>query len=181
MLFTEHIPHTVNTWLGNQAAVGAQTAATAYAMVEQGLQAGAAFMGDRGLLHFDAHFDNLLTDGRRLYFADFGLATCIRFALSPAESTFHQRHRTYDRTYTATHLVRSMVTTLRGGTPQKRDAYLRDCATGQGCGELPGPAASIVMRYAPIAVVMGEFFRKLQTISRTTPYPVDEIERVCRG
>ncbi|MFI7135214.1 hypothetical protein ACIBQ1_56840 [Nonomuraea sp. NPDC050153] len=31
-------------------------------------------MNSRGLLHFDAHFENILTGGQRLYFADYGLA-----------------------------------------------------------------------------------------------------------
>ncbi|AXE87352.1 hypothetical protein C1703_20350 [Streptomyces sp. Go-475] len=31
------------------------------------------FLNARGLLHFDALFQNILTDGRRLYFTDFGL------------------------------------------------------------------------------------------------------------
>lgn len=125
-----------------------------------------------------AHFDNLLTDGRRVYFADFGLATCTQFDLTPAEFTFLRQHTTYDRTYTVTHLVRWLVSTLRGGTPQERDEYLRDCAEGKDRSDLPAPAASIVARHAGIAVVMGEFYRKLQTISRTTPYPVKEIQRI---
>ena len=32
-------------------------------------------MNTHGLVHFDAHFGNVLTDGRRLFVADFGLAT----------------------------------------------------------------------------------------------------------
>ncbi|MFF2503082.1 hypothetical protein ACFVTY_06840 [Streptomyces sp. NPDC058067] len=49
-------------------------------------------MNSRGLLHFDAHFQNILTDGRRLYFADFGLALSSRFDLSPSEAGFFERH-----------------------------------------------------------------------------------------
>jgi len=67
VLFLEHVPHTVRAWLG--AAAGGAGAAPAYSFVERELRAGVAAMGARGLLHLDAHFDNLLTGGHRLYFA----------------------------------------------------------------------------------------------------------------
>jgi hypothetical protein len=31
-------------------------------------------LNGRGLTHFDTLFENIVTDGRRLYFSDFGLA-----------------------------------------------------------------------------------------------------------
>jgi tRNA A-37 threonylcarbamoyl transferase component Bud32 len=73
-LFMEHTPDTVDSWLIAQTAAGAPGVDDAYAMVERELLAGVAFMGEQGLQHFGAHFRNLLTDGERLYFADFGLA-----------------------------------------------------------------------------------------------------------
>jgi len=67
----EHIPQTVHHWLGARVAAGGQEAASACALVEQQLAAGVAFMSSRDLMHFDAHFDNLLTDGEDLFIADF--------------------------------------------------------------------------------------------------------------
>ncbi len=67
---------------------------------------GTDFMSSRGLVHFDAHFTNIPTDGRRLYFADFGLALSSRFDLSTGESGFLSDHLAYDRCYTASHLLR---------------------------------------------------------------------------
>jgi tRNA A-37 threonylcarbamoyl transferase component Bud32 len=32
-------------------------------------------MNSNGLMHFDAHFQNILTDGQRLYLADLGLSS----------------------------------------------------------------------------------------------------------
>ncbi|HET8658042.1 MAG TPA: serine/threonine protein phosphatase [Micromonosporaceae bacterium] len=180
VLFLEHVPHTVRAWLG--AAAGGAGAAAAYSFVERELRAGVAAMGARGLLHLDAHLDNLLTDGHRLYFADLGLAMSARFHLSPAEAAFFQRHRSYDRCYTATHLARSLVSTLCGTTPAQCDEVLRDCAaTGRPPGGLPEPAAAIVARHAPVAVVMTRFIRQLQTVSKETPYPVEEVLRAAGG
>ncbi|MFF8401556.1 hypothetical protein ACF06P_07965 [Streptomyces sp. NPDC015684] len=48
----------------------------------------------QGLLHFDAHFENILTDGRRLFFADYGLAISSRFELDKDEADFFDRHHT---------------------------------------------------------------------------------------
>ncbi len=181
VLFMERIPQTVHAWLSARAAAGGRAAASAYALVERDLQAGTAFMNSHGMLHFDAHFDNLLTDGRRIYFADFGLAICSRFDLTPAESAFFRRHLSYDRCYTTTHLTRWLVTNLRGTTPAECDEFLRDWADGRGAADLSTPAARILTRHVPIAVVMSDFYRSLLAISRTTPYPVEELRRVGGG
>jgi thiamine kinase-like enzyme len=37
------------------------------------------FVNACGLLHFDAHLGNILTDDKRLYFADYDLAISSRF------------------------------------------------------------------------------------------------------
>ena len=83
----------------------------------------------RGLLHFDAHFENILTDGRRLYFADYGLAISSRFELSRAETGFFERHRTYDRCYTRTlagELAgRALYGTRRAGRTLRTGARMR--------------------------------------------------------
>jgi hypothetical protein len=90
-------------------------------MVERELGAGPSFMNSRGLLHFDAHFENILTDGRRLYFTDYGLAISSQFELSQDEAGFFGRHQAYDRRYTATYLVNWLVTALYGYQKQDRE------------------------------------------------------------
>jgi hypothetical protein len=128
-------------------------------------------MNSRGLLHFDAHFQNVLTDGERLYFADFGLVMSDRFDYSAAESAFYQEHLSYDRWYTATQLVLWLVTALYDFDKPARDAFIRECAEGREPTGIPKSAAEIITRHAPLAVVMSQFFGKLQRESRHTPYP----------
>lgn len=178
LLFLEHIPQNLHEWLSVQVAEGGDAAERACALVDRGLQAGTSFMNSRGLLHFDAHFENILTDGRRLYFADFGLAMSSRFEFAETESEFFREHLTYDRCYTVTHLVHWLVTALYGYQQEDRDAFVRACAGGRNPVGIPRSAAAIVMRYAPVAAVMSEFYRELQGESRTTPYPVAEIRKV---
>jgi hypothetical protein len=44
---------------------------------------------------------------------------------------------------------------------------------------IPEKAAAAVMRYAPIAVAMNEFYRKLKNESRTARCPAEEIREIC--
>jgi hypothetical protein len=179
-LFLEYIPQNLHEWLGAQVSAGDETANRALTMVEQELEAGTSFMNARGLLHFDAHFENILTDGQRLYFADYGLAISSRFELSPDESRFFERHLTYDRCYTTTHLVRWLATALFGCQGEDRDALVRKCSEGERPRGIPEAAAAILTRHAPLAVVMSDFYRTLQRHSRSTPYPLEKITRSRR-
>jgi len=89
-LFLEYIPQTLHEWFVEQAQADDESADRACSLVERELEAGTSFMNAHGLLHFDAHFQNILTDGRRLYFADYGLALSSRFELSPSETSFFE-------------------------------------------------------------------------------------------
>lgn len=178
MLFLEYIPQTLHDWLGVQIRAGDEVAERACAMVADELQAGTSFMNARGLVHFDAHFQNILTDGRHLYFADYGLALSSRFDLSPDEADFYERHRSHDRCYTASYLVHWLVTTLYGYGRDERDALVRACTEGEYPTGIPEAAAAIIARHAPLAAVMWDFFRSLQEESRETPYPLEAIRRI---
>jgi hypothetical protein len=175
-LFLEYIPHNLHDWLGAQVEAGATESACA--MVEGQLQAGTAFMNARGLLHFDAHFQNILTDGERLYFADYGLAISSRFDLSVEEADFFAEHQEYDRCYSVTHLVIWLVTALYGHKGDDRAAFVRACARGELPTGIPPQVAEILTRHAPVAAVMTDFYRGFQLESRQTPYPTPEIGRI---
>lgn len=170
-MFLEYIPHTVFDWLGERLAAGGEAADRACAMVERNLRAGIAFMNGRGLLHFDAHFQNLLTDGRRVYFADYGLAISSRFQLSKEELSFFEQHEDYDRRYAAMYMSQWLVTALFGGGRDERESRLRAYARGETPTGMPETAAAILARDAPTAVVMTDFFHTLQHENREAPYP----------
>ena len=138
-------------------------------------------MGAQGLLHFDAHFRNLLTDGQRIYFTDFGLAMHAGFAFDAAESDFFRRHSSYDRCHTVTHLARWLVTHVRGIPWADGHRYLRDLAAGRGDSGLPESVARVIARHLPVAVVQGDFYEGLMSRGKTTPYPAQELGRVLAG
>jgi hypothetical protein len=180
LLFLEHVPHTVHEWLTAQVTAGTAATEAAAVLVERRLPADVRFMTSAGLLHFDAHFGNVLTDGRRLYLTDFGLACSPRFELSAAEAAFLDEHRDHDACYAVTELVNWLVVAVAGAADRpERVAYIRRCATGEEPAGVPPAVAAIIRRYAPIAAVMNDFYGALYLDSRATPYPAAEIRRVC--
>jgi hypothetical protein len=175
VLFLEHIPLNLHEWLP------ANATGPAVESVERQLLAAAAAMGAGGLLHFDAHFRNVLTDERRLYLGDLGLATSPAFELSAEEADFLRRHDTHDAAYVATQLVNWLVTHACGvgvpaeGGPVERNAYIRRCAEGRTPQDIPAPVADVIMRHAPVAAVMNDFYWDVFGVSRSTPYPAEAV------
>lgn len=178
MLFLEYIPQNLHDWLGGQVGAGGEVAEWACAMVAEELNDGVSFMNARGLLHFDAHFENILTDGRRLFFADYGLAISSRFELAPDEAEFFEQHRSYDRCYAITYLVDWLAFALYGYEPEEREAFVRACAQGVFPGGIPAGVAEVLVRYAPVAAVMGDFSRQFRQESRAAPYPLAALRRI---
>jgi hypothetical protein len=161
VLFLEHLPHTLAAWLdGHEHAVP---------WAEDALARGTTFMSSRGLVHFDAHFDNVLTDGHRLYFADFGLALSSAFALAAPEAGFLSRHLAYDRRLTASQLLRHL---LAGAEPE---AFLREWIAGRRPAGIRPEIAAFIDRHARPTLVLDAFHRRLLTKSRRTPFPAAEI------
>nr|WP_055565365.1 serine/threonine-protein kinase [Streptomyces atriruber] len=178
VLFLEYFPQTLHEWLTEQMRIGGRAADRACRLVEKELITGTSFMNDRGLLHFDAHFQNILTDGRRLYFSDFGLALSSRFDLSPEESDFLDRHRTYDHAYALSYLVNTLISALYGYDRAEREALIRACADGAPPPAGPAEARAILARYAPLAAVVTEFYGRLLRESRDIPYPREAVHRI---
>lgn len=171
-LFMEHVPHTLHDWFSAQ--LRTDDPDTACALVERGLEAVTGFLHERQLLHFDAHFGNVLTDGQQLYLADYGLALSPRFQLDRAESDFYDRHRHYDRAYALSYLVHWLVVDQYGYGRDEREDFIRVCADGKRPEGIPRAAAGIISRYAQLAAAVGDFNRRLEQESRLTPYPSAE-------
>jgi hypothetical protein len=180
-LFLEYIPQSLRGWLTAQIEAGDEDAERGCAMVERALAAGTTFMNSRGLLHLDAHFDNILTDGRHLYFGDFGLAVFSGFDLSPEEVAFFGRNQSYDRAYTASYLVNMLVANLYGVRWEDQEAHtalMHTLTESNRPDGIPRSAAAIIARHAPIAATMTAFIRAFQRVSRSAAYPDEEIRQL---
>jgi hypothetical protein len=160
VLFFEHIPYPLGGWLREEPASKAEA-------VERQLAEIVDFLRDRDLLHMDGHFGNMLTDGERIYLADFGLATSPRFDLSAAERAFAAHNATHDAGYAAMRLVNWLVTEVCGvpmpatGGPVARNEYVRRCAAGDIPDDVPPAVAAILARHAAAATTMNSFYWRL--------------------
>ena len=178
-LFLEYVPYTLHDWFA--ARLRTDEADSACALVEQGLDAVTGFLHGQGLLHLDAHFGNILTDGDRLHLTDYGLSLSSRFRLTADESDFFDRHRPYDRAYAFSYLVHWLVVDQYGLGRDEREEFIRACADGKRPEGIPRAAAELISRYARLAVLVGDFNRRFEQESRLTPYPYEELEGVSTG
>ncbi|BAY81129.1 hypothetical protein NIES267_06040 [Calothrix parasitica NIES-267] len=88
VLFLEYIPYVLETWLlGNPSQLQ---------KTWDKLQQSITFLRNKGIIHFDLHFGNILTDGEQIYLTDFGLLVDKSFALSSEEVSFFEQNRFYD-------------------------------------------------------------------------------------
>jgi hypothetical protein len=170
VVFLEFVPSTLGNWLNSH------PSPASYQWIDEALMSGADFMSAQGLVHFDAHFDNLLTDGQELYFADFGLALYRGFDLSAEEARFLSRHLCYDRVYAAGFLLRNHLPhAFRGESDHNR--FLRDWIAGRRPDGVSPEIAAIIDRHAATTITMNDFYRRLRTQSKQTPFPTTEFEQ----
>lgn len=88
VLFLEYIPHVLETWL--------QENPNQLEKTLNGLWRAIAFLRTKRIIHFDAHFRNILTDGEQIYLTDFGLALDKSFVLTEEETIFFEQNSLYD-------------------------------------------------------------------------------------
>ena len=88
VLFLEYIPHVLETWLRQNPNKLEQPL--------DDLRTTINFLRRKGIIHFDAHFRNILTDSEQVYLSDFGLVLDKSFALTPEEQSFFEENKFYD-------------------------------------------------------------------------------------
>jgi len=89
ILFLEHFPHVLDAWLMRHL--------DRFAEIVDALRPTLAFLREQGILHFDAHFANIVVDGGGIpYLTDFGLVLDRSFTLTTADKAFFRRHGDYD-------------------------------------------------------------------------------------
>ena len=144
---------------------------------------------DHGVLHLDAHYGNVVTDGDRLCLTDFGLALDAAFDLAPAERAFFEAHQHYDVGEALANLG-SLVVVLVDRTPPATQAEIAAVAGLQpgarraravsralpriidaGLLEVHPDVAALVARYVEVIDAMWTFFDAMQANPRKdTPF-----------
>jgi hypothetical protein len=84
VLFLEHMPYTLEPWLRENPNKVSQ--------VLDDLRKAVTFLRKNGIIHFDANFDNVLSDGKQAYLTDFGLVLDKQFTLSQDEASFFKQN-----------------------------------------------------------------------------------------
>jgi serine/threonine protein kinase len=178
-LILEHVPYRLRDWV-----VDDQSAADE--LVDR-LLTTIRFLHGHGVFHFDAHFDNVVTDGSLPYLTDFGLASDREFALSESERAFLDRHQHYDFGQVIHSVGNALLGFLWRLPSSERDSFLRrfgaDVPSDHGAliemlvsnvttiasegilGVSPAYAA-LVTRYRPVILFMTSFFSALQASRR---------------
>jgi hypothetical protein len=88
VLFIEYIPHVLETWLNENPNTLERSLTEIRTTID--------FLRMKGIIHFDAHFRNILTDGDRIYLTDFGLVLDRNFTLTKQEEAFFEQNIFYD-------------------------------------------------------------------------------------
>lgn len=179
-LFLEYFPQNLEEWLTDRLAAGSDVLDGVCEQVAADLLAAVSCMSSHGLQHFDAHVRNILTDGHRLYVSDFGLALSSQFDLTFDEMSFLNEHQDHDLAYVVRELVNWLVEAFADDAATWTDATTRDdlvrrCAEGEEAVGLPPRAAALAMRFAPVAVVMNDFYGQLHRVSRRAAFPAREV------
>lgn len=164
-LVLEHVPEPVLTWL---LAHPEDTGEILHELI-----IAARSLASAGLVHFDAHLGNAVTDGNHARLADLGLAMATSFDLSDEERAFHARHHHYD---VATILGSfGMICRAMIGGPMSAaelDSRIPELATNNGA--LHDEVVSCLTRFRRPVVAMVDFFDRMQQPAKSARYD-DEV------
>jgi hypothetical protein len=194
VLFLEYVPHTFDPWLSRHP--------NRLGRALEELRATINFLRKKGIIHFDAHYWNVLTDGEQIYLTDFGLVLDRSFALTESERSFFQQHMDYDYGEVLACLD-SVLLHVYGAAPEqaKRELQQRysipdpthyheqsrilldnlEAILQSGILTLDKSAAATLLKYRPIVMLMGSFFSSLQQSNRKdAQFPHARLRRLLK-
>lgn len=173
VLFIEYFPHVLVNWIDAHMADAAKMK-----MLFDDAWKTFDFMKAQGMVHFDAHLNNILTDGEHLYFADLGLVSCDKFELSKEEQAFLKQHAaSYDYALFALGLFPPLKK-LAGLTPEKALALMTasDVEAQANVIGVPVAFSKLMGRFGKLSAIMAEFFDAIMK-DKSTLYPQDKLEK----
>ncbi len=193
VLFIEHVPFEFVNWsLTNPGRVEG--------MAKKALEA-VRFLHSKDVIHFDAHVQNWLTDGKTVYLSDFGLALDKAFDLTEKETAFFNDHRLYDLAQVIHSVGDGVIAAFfqAGEARQAKIIQLLDAAPDDFRGfshelstralelhsrkllTLPAFLHRHFERYGDIIQAKGQFFAELSGNKRkNTPYPAAKLRRMLK-
>ncbi|HNB51155.1 MAG TPA: hypothetical protein PK530_04400 [Anaerolineales bacterium] len=193
VLFLEHFPHVLNTWMGKHLDQLDSFLAE--------LRKTVTFLRKNGLIHFDAHVGNTVTDGKRPYLTDFGLVLDKQFDLSENERAFFKKNTYYDeaeilaglgwllrRQFEALPDAQKAIILQKYGletdTPwsQRYAVFLENVEQMSEVGDmnLARPLVAAVVRYREIIRLLLQFLTAMQNPQKDAKFPNAKIKRLLK-
>ena len=179
VLFLECFPTTLGAQLRQQLPTISNPAALV-TEIEGTLKDLLAFIHARGVLHLDAHLENVLTDGSQVYLADYGLAVSRGFELSPAEVRFFEAHQNFDLCTVINGLVHALVTSYDSRADWRQTLREVEAGTHGTLATAPDAVRTYLVERAPLALAVGDFYGRLLA-DLTTPYPAAAFDALLAG
>ena len=192
LLFLEHMPYTLQPWLE-------QHPEQLPRMLDE-LLATIGFLRNKGVIHFDAHFHNIVSEGTHAYLTDWGLVLDRDFAQTQAELRFFETHIDYDYAEilgSAGWLLNRTYRTLPEPVKQRLQETYGVPAGGQETGVLGTLLDNIeairasgfstlninmleyIARYRSVITLIVRFFSDMhQNNRKDTPYPRAQLRRL---
>ena len=176
-MFLEHVPFTLRSWLCPHLIAGdGQKAEQLVKTLERELLGAAERMRNAGVVHFDAHLDNVLTTGRQLVVSDFGLANADSFELDAAEQEFLKRHTDHDVAYCIAELTNAILRcAMSFPSARARNDWIRRCAQTGVTSGVPNALAATILRFASATTLMNDFYWQLHNGNFQVQYPATEL------
>lgn len=133
------------------------------------------FMEQQGFIHFDAHFENILTDGHDVFFSDFGLSLSTSFDLAQDEHDFFIKHKPFDRYF----IILNMLHALSNPRFLSERAWvnLQDKIPDQQRVKSP-QWQRWIEAYWPLGICLDEFYQQMYRGRIHTLYPGDRLAQL---
>ena len=193
-LFLEYVPHVLDSWLpkhmGQLDSVLGQMEKTI------------TFLRENGIIHFDCDHGNILSDGEKIYVADFGLALDKNFNLSKRERDFFRQNTHYDYGQFLCNLGFCFFETFRKSVESKKTKFRRKYGLADnddyghlvsvllehieeiyadGILKLDGNYVEIVAKYRKIIELMHDFYGSMFSNNRkNSTYGHRKLKRLLR-
>ncbi len=176
-LFFEYIPYTLFDYIFKLRNTNSDKLHIFTQKVLLQILATTRFLSDHNIVHFDAHFHNILTDGNDIYFADHGLTSSLTFELSEQEQNFLLEHRNLDQYFSITNLLHSLTVS----NSDSMDDWTNILTSIKNRDMDPEAFLPFIMKlinqYGDLAVAIDGFYTSLRKKSKSTQYPGEELEK----
>ena len=161
------------------------------------------FLRKNGIIHFDVHFNNILTDGEKTYLTDFGLVLDRRFNLSETERAFFRKNTHYDYGEYLLCLGEHLLSVYRGLAETKKKKVMQEYGFedeiqypkdfvillenineiyAEGLMKLDNNYVETVIKYCAVITLMAEFFADMQENNKKdTRYSHAKLKRLLEA